>query len=184
MHQKAHSDTLSESCLSAVFCFLLFLWSVCSCSAHSLRIFCSLSVLLLLCSALSLFFFCSFSCEGVFGSVWASLLISPSLFFCCSSAALSLFLFLFFVCSVGRPDRSILQKLFNSSPTRPPTRLPTRPKCSSNRVLFCSCSALLLLFCCSFAALLLSSICSCSALQQLFRCKTRFPFSYQTGSRF
>ena len=119
-------------------------------------------------SALALFFFCSFSSEGVFGLAWASLLISLYAFFCCSCAALSLFLFLLFVCPVGRPDRSILQKLFTGSPTRLPTRPPIRPRCSSNRVLFCSCSALLLLFCCSFAALLLSSICSCSALQQLF----------------
>ena len=108
--------------------------------------------------------------------VWLGRICSSrSVFFCCYCAALSLFLFLFFVCPVGRPDRSILQKLFNSSPIRPPTRPPTRPRCSSNRVLFCSCSAFLLLFCCSFAALLLSSICSCSALQQLFNLLNALP---------
>ena len=105
--------------------------------------------------------FCSFSVHfRVRASlVWLGRLCSSlSVFFCCSCAALSLFLLLFFVCPVSRPDRSILQKLFNSSPIRPPTRPPTRPRCSSNRVVFCSCSAFLLLFCCSFAALLLSSI--------------------------
>ena len=130
------------SCVALLlFCFNVFGFHVSFGMRASLVRFGRLCSSLPLCSsaALLLLFLCSCFCS--LSALWAD---PTAVFFKSSSTALR---------PDRRPDRSALQKLFDSSPTRPPTR----PKCFSIQVSFlfflCSLVSLLLLFFCSFAAL-------------------------------